>query len=153
MEITLDEPEAKLAEAVVEPEPVAVVSSDFDGYSNTVSDFKDLPKVKNAKSSTYYIQIATVNKKENVAKMIDLHGKKYPVYVIKNPAKSSYQILVGPLNDDEYALVLAQKFAKGKQMDQKNLQKLYRHLASKGFDFDVCRYCANCIVEGIDDEY
>ena len=107
LEITLDEPEAKLAEAVVEPEPVAVVSSDFDGYANTVSDFKDLPKVKNAKSSTYYIQIATVNKKENVAKMIDLHGKKYPVYVIKNPAKSSYQILVGPLNDDEYALVLA----------------------------------------------
>ena len=107
LEITLDEPEAKLAEAVVEPEPVAVVSSDFDVYANTVSDFKDLPKVKNAKSSTYYIQIATVNKKENVAKMIELHGKKYPVYVIKNPAKSSYQILVGPLNDDEYALVLA----------------------------------------------
>ena len=117
LEITLDEPESKLAEAVVEPEPVAVVkndtstksvvSSDFYGYANTVSDFKDLPKVKNAKSSTYYIQIATVNKKENVAKMIDLHGKKYPVYVIKNPAKSSYQILVGPLNDDEYALVLA----------------------------------------------
>ena len=68
---------------------------------------KDLPKVKNAKSSTYYIQIATVGKEENVAKMVDLHGKKYPVYVIKNPAKSSYQILVGPLNDDEYALVLA----------------------------------------------
>ena len=117
LEITLDEPESKLAESVVEPEPVAVVknetstksvvSSDFDGYANTVSDFNDLPKVKNAKSSTYYIQIATVNKKENVAKMIDLHGKKYPVYVIKNPAKSSYQILVGPLNDDEYALVLA----------------------------------------------
>ena len=85
----------------------SVVSSNVDGYTNTVADFKDLPKVKNAKSSTYYIQIATVNKEENVAKMIDLHGKKYPVYVIKNPAKSSYQILVGPLNDDEYALVLA----------------------------------------------
>ena len=117
LEITLDEPEANLSEIVVEQEPVAVVkedvstkavvSSDIDGYANTVSDFKDLPKVENAKSSTYYIQIATVNKKENVAKMIELHGKKYPVYVIKNPAKSSYQILVGPLNDDEYALVLA----------------------------------------------
>ena len=118
IEIQLDEPEAKLAEAVVEPEPVAVVNDEIksviakeenknEEFANTVSDFKDLPKVKNAKSSTYYIQIATVNKKENVAKMIDLHGKKYPVYVIKNPAKSSYQILVGPLNDDEYALVLA----------------------------------------------
>ena len=51
----------------------------------------------------------------------------------------------------EYALALAQKFAKGKDMDAKNVQKLYRHLASKGFDFDVCRYCANCIAEGVDD--
>lgn len=117
LEIKLDEPERNLSEFVSESEPVAVVknetstnsvvSSNVDGYTNTVADFKDLPKVKNAKSSTYYIQIATVNKEENVAKMIDLHGKKYPVYVIKNPAKSSYQILVGPLNDDEYALVLA----------------------------------------------
>ena len=117
LEIKLDEPETNLSEFVSESEPVAVVknetstnsvvSSNVDGYTNTVADFKDLPKVKNAKSSTYYIQIATVNKEENVAKMIDLHGKKYPVYVIKNPAKSSYQILVGPLNDDEYALVLA----------------------------------------------
>ena len=118
IEIQLDEPEAKIAEIISEPEPVAVVNDEIksviakeenknEEFANTVSDFKDLPKVKNAKSSTYYIQIATVNKKENVAKMIDLHGKKYPVYVIKNPAKSSYQILVGPLNDDEYALVLA----------------------------------------------
>ena len=119
-EIKLEEPEANIPEIVAESEPVAVVKNTtvtttnvsnpnvkIDGFANIVADFKDLPKVKNAKSSTYYIQIATVNKKENVAKMIDLHGKKYPVYVIKNPAKSSYQILVGPLNDDEYALVLA----------------------------------------------
>ena len=117
LEIKLDEPELKLSEMEVEPEPVAViknetsdstaVSSNIDSFEKSVSNFDDLPKVKQTKSKTYYIQIATVNKKENVAKMIDLHGKKYPVYVIKNPAKSSYQILVGPLNDDEYALVLA----------------------------------------------
>ena len=119
-EIKLEEPEANIPEIVAEPEPVAVVKNNtvtttnvsntnvkIDGFANIVADFKDLPKVKNAKSSTYYIQIATVSKEENVAKMVDLHGKKYPVYVIKNPAKSSYQILVGPLNDDEYALVLA----------------------------------------------
>ena len=116
IEIKLDEPEVKLSEIIEETKPIAIVKEEIkfakdefknEEFANTVADFKDLPKVKNAKSSTYYIQIATVNKKENVAKMIDLHGKKYPVYVIKNPAKSSYQILVGPLNDDEYALVLA----------------------------------------------
>ena len=117
LEIKLDEPELKLSEMEVESEPVAViknetsdstaVSSNIDSFEKTVSNFNDLPKVKQTKSKTYYIQIATVNKKENVAKMIDLHGNKYPVYVIKNSAKSSYQVLVGPLNDDEYALVLA----------------------------------------------
>ena len=77
--------------AIVKEEIKSVVAKDEfknEEFANTVADFKDLPKVKNAKSSTYYIQIATVNKKENVAKMIDLHGKKYPVYVIKNPVKS-----------------------------------------------------------------
>jgi len=61
--------------------------------------------------------------------------------------------LVDELIDDqrEYALALAQKFAKDKQMDGKNIQKLYRYLASKGFDFDICRYCVNCLVEGLDD--
>ncbi len=119
MQITLDEPES---EPVIEIAQVAdsekeetknlsslmkKENSESDEFKNTVSNFNDLPKVKNAKSKTYYIQIATVNKEENVAKIIDLHGKKYPVYVIKNPAKASYQVLVGPLNDDEYALVLA----------------------------------------------
>ena len=119
MEITLDQPEVEsvmdIAQvAVSEKEEPKKLSSlmekeylEAGDFDNTVSNFNDLPKVKQTKSKTYYIQIATVNKKENVAKMIDLHGKKYPVYVIKNPAKSSYQILVGPLNDDEYALVLA----------------------------------------------
>ena len=119
MEITLDQPEVEsvmdIAQvAVSEKEEPKKLSSlmekeylEAGDFDNTVSNFNDLPKVKQIKSKTYYIQIATVNKKENVAKMIDLHGKKYPVYVIKNPAKSSYQVLVGPLNDDEYALVLA----------------------------------------------
>ncbi len=102
-DVLIPEQEVKSSE-VVEKENTSVEVGEF---ANTVTEFNSLPKVKNAKSSTYYIQIATVSKKENVAKMIDLHGKKYPVYVIKNPAKSSYQILVGPLNDDEYALVLA----------------------------------------------
>ena len=120
LEIQLEEPEVSISENAVEQSPVAVEKNDtstksvvstsktnIDGFTNIVADFKDLPKVKNAKSSTYYIQIATANKEETVAKIIDLHGKKYPVYVIKNPTKSSYQVLVGPLNDDEYALVLA----------------------------------------------
>ena len=104
MQITLDEPES---EPVIEIAQVAdsekeetknlssmmkKENSESDEFKNTISNFNDLPKVKNAKSKTYYIQIATVNKEENVAKIIDLHGKKYPVYVIKNPF--SWHILI-----------------------------------------------------------
>lgn len=81
-------------------------------------------------------------------------GKKRICFELKQKGvEQEYINLVDELIDDqkEYALALAQKFAKGKEMDAKNVQKLYRHLASKGFDFDVCRYCANCIAEGIDD--
>ena len=81
-------------------------------------------------------------------------GKKRICFELKQKGvEQEYIDLVDELIDDqtEYALALAQKFAKGKQMDTKNGQKLYRHLASKGFDFDTCRYCVNCVVEGVDD--
>ena len=39
-------------------------------------------------------------------------------------------------NQDEILLVLAQKFAKNKQNDEKLKEKLFRHLVSKGFGFE-----------------
>lgn len=119
MQITLDQPEIEpvtnIAQVVVSEKEEAKILpslmkeeySEVDEFKNTVSNFNDLPKVKQTKSKTYYIQIATVSSKENVAKMVEVHGQKYPVYVLQNSSKNMYQILIGPLNDDEYALVLA----------------------------------------------
>lgn len=119
MQITLEQPEvepvtniaqvavSEKSETKILPSLMKDEYSQVDELKNTVSNFNDLPKVKQTNSKTYYIQIATVSSKENVAKMVEVHGQKYPVYVLQNSSKNMYQILIGPLNDDEYALVLA----------------------------------------------
>ena len=81
-------------------------------------------------------------------------GKKRIVFELKQKGvEQEYINLVDDLIDDqkEYALAIAQKFAKGKEMDLKNLQKLYRHLATKGFDIETCRYCANILANEVED--
>ena len=105
------DPNTEIAQVAVAEKKESVVNNktpvEVDEFKNTVSNFNDLPKVKQVKSKTYYVQIATVSSKDYVNNIYDIHGKKYPVYVIKNPSSSMYQVLIGPLNDDEYALVLA----------------------------------------------
>ena len=105
------DPNTEIAQVAVAEKKESVVNNktpvEADEFKNTVSNFNDLPKVKQVKSKTYYVQIATVSSKDYVNNIYDIHGKKYPVYVIKNPSSSMYQVLIGPLNDDEYALVLA----------------------------------------------
>ena len=105
------DPNTEIAQVAVAEKKESVVNNktpvEADEFKNTVLNFNDLPKVKQVKSKTYYVQIATVSSKDYVNNIYDIHGKKYPVYVIKNPSSSMYQVLIGPLNDDEYALVLA----------------------------------------------
>lgn len=105
------DPNTEITQVAVAEKKESVVNNktpvEADEFKNTVSNFNDLPKVKQVKSKTYYVQIATVSSKDYVNNIYDIHGKKYPVYVIKNPSSLMYQVLIGPLNDDEYALVLA----------------------------------------------
>ncbi len=43
-------------------------------------------------------------------------------------------------NQSEQAYILAQKYMKNKTVDNKNLQKCYKYLLSKGFDYDECKF-------------
>ena len=112
-EIIPVEPEEK-EEIVIEldkKENEVVISTANTKFSekyskNFVSDMKSLKKTKQTKSKTYYIQIATMSNEDNVANVIEKYGKTYSIYLIQQKNKS-YQVLVGPLNDDEYELVLA----------------------------------------------
>lgn len=54
-------------------------------------------------------------------------------------------------NQSEQAYVLAQKYMKNKAVDKKNLQKLYKYLLSKGFDYDECKFATSKFDENIED--
>lgn len=52
----------------------------------------------------------------------------------------------------EAAIEIAHKYMKEKQPTRENLQKLFRYLAGRGFEFDVCRECIRTFSqEALDD--
>ena len=109
---------------------------------NTISKMKEYRYVDDGEYVKSYVRTYQQSK-----------GKKRIVFELKQKGvEQEYINLVDDLIDDqkEYALAIAQKFAKGKEMDLKNVQKLYRHLATKGFDFETCRFCANYIANGVE---
>ncbi len=54
-------------------------------------------------------------------------------------------------NQGEEAYVLAQKYLKNKALNKKNLQKCYKYLLSKGFDYDECKFAIEKFDENIED--
>ena len=50
--------------------------------------------------------------------------------------------------EEEAAKAIAEKYMRGKTKDKANIYKCYKHLISKGFDYDT----AKSAVDGIDDE-
>ena len=54
----------------------------------------------------YYVQIATCSKYENMEAIVKKYGKNYPIVVYQPSGRSDYQVMIGGLNKDEYAIVL-----------------------------------------------
>lgn len=54
--------------------------------------------------------------------------------------------------EDETARILAEKYMRGKTVDKATVQKAYRHLLSKGFDFDVAKAAVQKVCGVEDDE-
>lgn len=55
-----------------------------------------------------------------------------------------------PEDEDELCFRLAEKFLKNKDFDLKTKEKLYRHLASKGFSFDIISSVVRRVTNGRD---
>lgn len=55
----------------------------------------------------YYVQIATMREESNIDSLVQKYGSNYPMNLIKLNGGRGYQVLVGPLNDDEYEVILA----------------------------------------------
>ena len=93
--------------AVTEPsaEPVvekvaalkAPVSNDWTNYV--------VPSVKNLRSGCYYVQVASLGNTDNIKNFVDKYSCKYPIVLVQNSGKTVYQMMVGPLNIDEYGSV------------------------------------------------
>ena len=81
--------------AVAEEKPV--VTNDWTNYV--------VPSVKNLRSGCYYVQVASLGNTENIKNFVDKYSCKYPIVLVQNSAKTSYQMMVGPLNIDEYGSV------------------------------------------------
>jgi len=76
-------------------------------HKNIIYDsFGNLPLSREVKSKTYYVQVSTMANEDGLENVIGKYGEKYPVKLLSRD-DSSYQVLVGPLNDDEYEVVLA----------------------------------------------
>ncbi|MCH5294236.1 MAG: SPOR domain-containing protein, partial [Treponema sp.] len=54
---------------------------------------------------SYYVQIATMTRAENINELLETYSK-YPVVLVP-AAGGAYRVLVGPLSVDEYGVVLA----------------------------------------------
>lgn len=74
-------------------------NAEISGFESFVTTDAELKK------GMYYLQIATLSNEENVAKLTEKYGKKYPLALIKQENKNAYRVLVGPLNADEFGMI------------------------------------------------
>lgn len=58
-------------------------------------------------SGKYYIQVATFAEQENIDRLLKEYGSKYPFVMVPLKNGKAMQMMVGPLNVDEYGAVLA----------------------------------------------
>ena len=72
--------------------------------------------VEKLESGKYYVQIATYSKVENVEKILSTYGNNYPIVCYQPSDRSDYQVMIGGLNKDEYAIVL-ERFRKAGYKD------------------------------------
>ena len=82
----------------IQPEPAPVSAQRTAIEARTVRE-QDLQK------GSYYVQIATMTRAENINELLETYSK-YPVVLVP-AAGGAYRVLVGPLSVDEYGVVLA----------------------------------------------
>ena len=58
-------------------------------------------------SGKYYVQVATFAEQENIDRLLKDYGSKYPFVMVPMKSGKAMQMMVGPLNVDEYGAVLA----------------------------------------------
>ena len=68
--------------------------------------YSSVKPVNSLPEDKYYVQIATYSKYENMEAIVKKYGKNYPIVVYQPSGRNDYQVMIGGLNKDEYAIVL-----------------------------------------------
>ena len=65
-------------------------------------------------TGSYCIQLATYKNKAYIAEVFEKYGDKYPIRLLKSEKiPEAYQVLIGPLNKDEYPVILKRFVSRG----------------------------------------
>ncbi|MDE7383337.1 MAG: SPOR domain-containing protein [Treponemataceae bacterium] len=88
------------AESAIEESGVTQIVEDFAFDAYMVSDLKFL------ESGKYYVQIAIYNDNVNIRGVLDKYSENYPMVIVPTASGKANQVMVGPLNIDEYGTVL-----------------------------------------------
>lgn len=107
---TEEETDQKVDEIVI-TEPSAPTANTVTVESSVVEDAISIDKylkssLKELESGKYYVQIASLSKKENIESLLNNYAKKYPIVLVPLSNGSGYQVLVGPLTADEYGMIM-----------------------------------------------
>lgn len=105
--IVLVPSESKTPESNLVDEPLIIEESEPElvvDNPSPVSGVAYLNGFDELASKKYYVQIAVYNKAENIEQIASKYADRYPITVVQQGSKSP--VLVGPLNVDEYGVVL-----------------------------------------------
>ena len=116
---TLPDYFAHVQEVSAEPVPVetphtkAIDSNAFAARNENLERYI-IQNVREFGKGTYCIQLATYKDPANIAGFIEKYADKYPVRLASSERiGGAYQVLIGPLNKDEYPVVLKRFVAWG----------------------------------------
>ena len=100
-------PEPVSEEAVAETEPAEDSDTELVVSAPKVPVTEDfiVPSLKDLKSGSYYVQIASLGATEHVDGLLAKYSEKYPMVVVPLSSGKAYQVMVGPLTTDEYTVV------------------------------------------------
>lgn len=91
------------AETLAEAGP-APVAEEKEVEEKTAELEKFVKTEKELEKGKYYLQIATLSKKDNVQSIADKYAAKYPLVIIEL-GSGSYRVMIGPLTADEYGMI------------------------------------------------
>ncbi|MCR4626716.1 MAG: SPOR domain-containing protein, partial [Treponema sp.] len=77
-----------------------------------MSDFI-VPSLKDLKNGKYYVQISVLKDTENIENLVNSYKDNYPLALVPSKSGNAYQIMVGPLEKDEYGSVMQKFKSKG----------------------------------------